>query len=70
MRSTLNKLADRLVNLVVPKTTAGACACNNWEYECFSGCRNFRCARVHRNCNCSQINGWSCVDGSYCGYIC
>lgn len=70
MRSTLNKLADRLVSLVVPNTTAGACACNGCEYECDSWCTVTRCARVCRNCDCSRIISHACVSYANCGAGC
>lgn len=66
MRSRLNTLADRLVSMVVPKTTAGACACNGCEYEIYTRCAS-RCARVCRNCDCSRIIGTpSCVSAANC----
>lgn len=34
MRNVLGAVADRLVGLVVPRTTAAACACNDWVDHC------------------------------------
>jgi hypothetical protein len=71
MRKTLNVLADRLVGLVVPKTTAGACACNSCEPECVpSTVCTTRCARVCRNCDCSRVLSRSCLTAAGCGYRC
>lgn len=70
MRKTLNVLADRLVGLVVPKTTAGACACNSCEPECVPSTRcPSRCARVCRGCNCNFLS-LSCMTAVNCGYRC
>jgi len=70
MRSRLNTLADRLVTRLVPKITAGACACNGYEYECSSWCTITRCARVGRNCDCSKIISRSCVSLANCNWAC
>jgi hypothetical protein len=68
MRSRLNILADRLVTMVVPRTTAGACACNGCENECVrSTTCTTRCARVCRNCNCSRVIAYSCLSYTSCG---
>lgn len=66
MRNKLGVLADRIVGLVVPRTTAGACACNGCEYErvqlglCASGC-----AHVCRGCNCNMLS-YTCQPTSAC----
>lgn len=56
MRGALTKVADRLVQRVVPKAEAGACACGDcWLGPCGSPCkpgtyRPYYCS----NCNCSS----------------
>ena len=63
MIKALGALADRLVAAVVPKTTAGACVCNDCYYTpCGSGCK--RCCA---NCNCTVVTCGSCsYPWSYC----
>ncbi len=56
-------MADRLVGLMVPKTTAGACPCG----DCVTvgtcgthGCPTFRVARICYTCDC-QVRSKSCL---------
>ena len=56
MTRKLSRLADRLVAAVVPKTSAGACACNDcW---CATGGR-WCCA----NCDCSKVTCYGTCSG-------
>jgi hypothetical protein len=54
MRAIISRVADHMVSLVVPKTTAGACPCG----DCVAGtcgsapCRAFRRPLVCLDCNC------------------
>lgn len=54
MTETLGRMTDRLLSVFVPKTTAGACACNDYV------CTNYYCADktkkqlCHWNCDCSK----------------
>lgn len=67
MTKMLGSLADRLVTAFVPKTTAGACPCNDCYYtSCvspgFGGCR--RCCT---NCNCTSTTCSGCgYPSQYC----
>lgn len=64
MSKMLTGFADRLVTAFVPKTTAGACPCNDCYYtRCSSGA----CKRCCANCNCTQTTCSSCqYPSSYC----
>ncbi|GAA1693428.1 hypothetical protein [Fodinicola feengrottensis] len=64
MTKTLGLVSDRLLTLFVPKTTASACACNDYyctRYGCPAGyirdCRD--------NCDCSKTVCGVCYRG-YC----
>ena len=62
MTKVLGGLADRLVGAIVPKTTAGACPCNdcwNTPWNCGHGF----CRRCCTNCNCTITTCEGC-------YIC
>ncbi len=70
MRQAFATLADRLVSLVVPKTTAAACACQpgDWTYV-YCGClwpykRHKRC---YVNCYCQPTsNCGACFVYTHC----
>jgi hypothetical protein len=51
MTKAFGRLADRFVLAFVPKTTAGACPCNDCWY---THCPNTLCKRCCSNCNCTQ----------------
>lgn len=57
MRQTLERVADRLVSVIVPKTTAGACACGPWD----NGWVDRGCERCWASYNC-----WCKVTYSQC----
>jgi hypothetical protein len=63
MTMTIGRLADRLLGAIVPKTSAGACACNDYwctDYYgrgCPPGKRNRRC---HASCDCSKVTCAPC----------
>jgi hypothetical protein len=62
MTKTLGLAADRLLDLLVPKTTAGACPCNDsycTPYQCAPG--KVRTART--NCDCSKTTYSACYSG-------
>jgi hypothetical protein len=61
----IGMLADQLVAAVVPRTTAGACACNGCTYEKNAKCVVTNCALVCRDCWCNEEN-YSCVNGKFC----
>lgn len=66
MLKAIGVMGDRLVSLVVPKTTAGACPCNDcfWSYcgvLCPRGFRPYVC----RSCNCS-LTSITCHQGVGC----
>jgi hypothetical protein len=65
MSRTLGMLADRLVAAIVPKSSAGACVCNDCYY---TPCYNVGCRRCCTNCNCTAPpTCGSCVyPKSYC----
>lgn len=61
MRGALTKVADKLVQRVVPKADAGACACGDcWLGPCGSPCASNRRPRYCSNCNCSKTWVNSC----------
>jgi len=56
----LDSVADRLVSVVVPKTTAGACECRPEPYtDVCSGCheRTYYSRRCQYDCNCKIVCG-------------
>ncbi|WP_328329882.1 hypothetical protein OHA70_07265 [Kribbella sp. NBC_00382] len=61
MRTTVQRLADRLVSSVLPKTTAGACPCN----DTYTGYCNRECpgkkGLFRTNCDCSKTTLIGCV---------
>jgi len=60
----LGALADRLVGSIVPKTTAGACACNDSFY---SPCGTNKCKLCRSNCNCTVTTCSACIySGANC----
>jgi hypothetical protein len=63
MIKALDAFADRLVAAVVPKTTAGACPCNDCYYTTCSG----GCKRCCSNCYCTST---SCSSCSYPWWYC
>jgi len=66
----IEKVADRMLSLVAPKITAGACQCNGpITLSCFGGaCTNdhlyFKVCNVH--CNCSIISCGPCFRAQEC----
>jgi hypothetical protein len=70
MRQALATLADRLVSLVVPKTTAAACACQpgDWTYVyCYCYPHQKYHKRCYVNCYCQPTsNCGSCFVYAYC----
>jgi hypothetical protein len=61
MTQLIGRLADRLLGMVVPATTAGACPCTPGERLCLSG----QCTPIlpasyktwaQLNCNCQPID--------------
>lgn len=56
MRSVIENVADRLVSLVVPKATAGACPCGDcWDGFCGGGgCPTGFYQRFCSSCDCSR----------------
>jgi hypothetical protein len=64
MTETLGRMTDRLLSVFVPKTTAGACACN--DYFCTSwGCAAGYVHRCHDSCDCTKRVCGTCYRG-YC----
>jgi hypothetical protein len=67
----IEKFADRMLSLVAPKITAGACACNGpVTLSCFSGfCKDgHHYAKVcNVTCNCSIISCGPCFVINNCG---
>lgn len=61
MAGFLGAVADRMVSAFVPKTTAGACPCNDVYY---SKCSNGMCKRCRTNCNCTVTTCSSCTYAS------
>jgi hypothetical protein len=62
MIRTLGLVTDRLLSVLVPKTTASACACN--DYFCtYSGCPGGHVRTCHSNCNCSKTTCGACFSG-------
>lgn len=63
MRTAVAGLADRLVTLVVPKTTAGACPCNDVSYR-YCWCNWFTLRKMYQRCNlgchCNVLNCSGC----------
>ncbi|MEJ3653983.1 hypothetical protein WEH80_24665 [Actinomycetes bacterium KLBMP 9759] len=66
MQNLTERLADWLVAVVVPKTTADACGCNGCVRECVGGglCTT-ECALVCRGCTCGY-KSHSCLPWGYC----
>lgn len=66
----IDKIADRMLNLVAPKIKASACACSPHGYtqRCFNGCKD--CHEWQRNCsvgcNCSVTCGACYTFGPPC----
>lgn len=63
MTKTLGRMTDRLLAVLVPKTTAGACACND------SWCTGYYCPRgkvatCRANCDCSKVTCGTCRVGT------
>ncbi|EXG82799.1 hypothetical protein CryarDRAFT_4000 [Cryptosporangium arvum DSM 44712] len=58
MTRAFEKMADRFVSAFVPKTTAGACECNDCYY---TGCTNGYCKRCCTNCHCTSTTCSSCT---------
>lgn len=54
MLDALRVVADRLVGMVVPRTTAGACACFPGDFQIY--CTNSFKWRCALNCYCNPIN--------------
>ena len=52
----LSAFADRMVTAVVPKTTAGACPCN----DCYWTPCGSLCMRCCTNCNCTSTTCGPC----------
>ncbi|MEV8374237.1 hypothetical protein AB0P21_15955 [Kribbella sp. NPDC056861] len=63
MRTTVQRLADRLVTAVVPNTTAGACPCNDTYvgYCNTGGCSGNKAPLYRTNCDCSKTTRIGCV---------
>jgi len=68
MRNLFDTLADRLVGVVVPKTTAGACACDPDPYHVSCYCTGdiFYWKPCQTDCNCHTYCG-KCVIAGWCG---
>jgi hypothetical protein len=63
MSKLIGNLADRLVTAFVPKTTAGACPCND---SYFTSCGS-SCKLCWANCNCTKVTCSACeYPRSYC----
>jgi len=62
MTKTIGRLADRMLGLVVPKATAGACPCNDTVcVPCPNVPGKVRNARY--NCNCTKVTYTACYTG-------
>jgi hypothetical protein len=66
----IGALADRMLTAVVPKTTAGACPCND-SYQAFCFClKAYHKAfykTCHTNCDCSRTTCGDCfITNTYC----
>lgn len=68
MGKAMGRLADRLLGVLVPKTTAAACPCNDyWTANCY--CYNHRryVKQCRSNCDCSVTTCGSCYwNYTYC----
>ncbi|TWD82531.1 hypothetical protein FB561_3664 [Kribbella amoyensis] len=63
MRSAIGALADRLVTAVVPRSTAGACACGDtfWSAcKAYAECPYARKALVRMSCDCRSYTIIQC----------
>jgi hypothetical protein len=64
MRQTLQALGDRLVSLVVPRSTAAACACfpgTSWRVQCYCSGWHLWVKTCQYNCYC-KVTCSSCYD--------
>ncbi|MDX6258489.1 MAG: hypothetical protein QOH84_177 [Kribbellaceae bacterium] len=61
MRTTVQRLADRLVSSVLPKTTAGACPCNDTYTGYCGGCGTRKAVLYRDNCDCTKTTRIGCV---------
>lgn len=59
MTKTLGRMSDRLLSVLVPKTTASACACND-SYCTTTGCARGLQRRCRDSCDCSKTTCGAC----------
>ena len=62
MRSSIERLADRLVSSLAPKATAGACPCGDtYTGYCRSCSDRVRRGIFRTNCDCSRTTQIGCT---------
>lgn len=62
MRSSIERLADRVVSSLAPRTTAGACPCGDTYTGYCRSCSDGRRRGIFRtNCNCTQTTQVGCT---------
>lgn len=62
MTKTLGRMSDRLLAVLVPKTSAGACACGDMWCST-SGCARGKVKTCRANCDCSIVKCEACRVG-------
>jgi len=61
VRRSIAGIADRLVNLVVPRVTAGACACGDRWVDACGKCGSHKAHLWQASCDCSKNTLLGCV---------